>query len=86
LNTRTFKISEKEYLIRVGSIVRKTEEKEYKDVKFRIEYGEFSGYLKELVRYLKKAKEYVSNENQREMIKYYIEHYESGDVELHRKS
>jgi dipeptidyl-peptidase-3 len=36
--------------------------------------------------YLQRAVEYAANDNQVEMIKNYIRHYETGDIEVHKDS
>ena len=76
LNTRTFKKSENEFLLTVGSI--DTEQSctmEFQGKTFEVQFGEFANYLKEMNSYLQKALPYVANETQRTMLEKYIESY-----------
>ena len=88
LNTRAFKISDKHFLITVGSIDNKLSKKnlKYNGTLFDIKYGEFSGYLKEVNTYLKKAMNYTANDNQRRMLQLYQQHFMWGDIEDHKNS
>ena len=45
---------------------------QFRDKTFNIEFGEFSEYLKEMNYYLEKAKNYVANDTQRDMLQLYI--------------
>jgi hypothetical protein len=40
----------------------------------------------ELNYYLEKAKNYVANDNQKEMIEHYIEHFRTGSIDAHKDS
>lgn len=53
---------------------------------FEIRFGEFASYLKDMNYYLERALPYAANDNQREMIKFYIEHYKTGSIEVHKDS
>lgn len=49
-------------------------------------YGEFAPYLEECNNYLKEALKYCANENQEQMVKKYIESFETGSIETHKDS
>jgi len=57
-------------MITIGSIDNKHSKKniEFEGKKFDIKYGEFSGYLKEVNSYLKKAMNFTNNDHQRRML------------------
>lgn len=86
LNTRAFKMSDKHYLITVGSIDNKHSKKniKYNGNLFDIKFGEFGGYLKEVNMYLKKAMNYTANDHQRRMLQLYQQHFMWGDIEDHK--
>ncbi len=86
LNTRAFKQSDGTILITVGSIQESTQEHQFENKKFIVQFGEFKEYLKEVNYYLQRALQYVANENQREMVTNYIKHYETGSIEVHKES
>lgn len=87
LNTRTFKENGK-FIITVGSVSRELTRRdiEFKGAKFDIEYGEFAPYLEEANYYLGQALKYCANENQENMVKKYIESYETGSIDAHKES
>jgi len=87
LNTRAWKKADKEFIITVGSIqTDKSRRVTYKGKQFDIEYGEFSGFLTDMNRYLERAKQYAANKGQKEMIELYIEHYKTGNIDTHKDS
>jgi dipeptidyl-peptidase-3 len=63
LNTRAFKKANGSFEISVGSIDVKETEVTFKGVNFKVKYGEFAEYLKEVNYYLEKAKTYAANDN-----------------------
>lgn len=75
-------------MITVGSISTDGSEAgiAFQDATFSIQYGEFAPYLEEMNKYLKKALNYVANENQQRMIEKYIEHYQTGSIDTHKDS
>ena len=86
LNTRAFK-REGLYEITVGSIETKgSSVLSFRDKPFKIIYGEFATYLEEVVYYLGKTLNYCANDCQREMIQFYIDHFRTGSIELHKES
>ena len=86
LNTRAFMHANGDIIITVGSIEHSTRVVEHAGRKFEIKFGEFSEFLKEMNYYLERALNYAANDNQREMIKHYIEHYRTGSIEVHKDS
>jgi len=87
LNTRIGKINENEYAVLIASS-NKLENKshEYKGKKINIVYGDYSLILEKISSYFEKALAYAANENQKDMIKLYIEHFKNGDIEVHKDS
>jgi len=51
-----------------------------------LEYGEFSSYLEEVNFYLTECLKYAANEGQANMIKKYIESFETGSIDAHKDS
>lgn len=51
-----------------------------------VRHGEFAKYLKEMNYYLERALPYVSGETQKRMLEKYIEHYQTGSIEVHKDS
>lgn len=88
LNTRAFKKTDGTYVITVGSIeTSKTKlGVEHQGHKFDIVYGEFAPYVKECNNYMKEVLKYSANEVQENMVKKYIEHFETGDIDAHKDS
>lgn len=88
LNTRAFKDENGKFIISVGSI--NTDRSEYNQIYkgkvFDIEYGEFKEYLKEVNKYLAKALKFAANEHETQMIKKYIKHFNTGDINDHKDS
>ena len=86
LNTRSFKKEENGktiYEITVGSTEHEVTEHEFEGKTLRIVKGEFSEYLKGVVDNLEKALPFARSELQANMLKDYIAHFKSGDVDLH---
>ena len=73
LNTRAFKRGDKDFIITVASISQGgSRSVEFKGNKIDIHYGEFSDFLKDVNKYLERAKQYAANNTQKEMIELYI--------------
>ena len=92
LNTRVVKHSDDEIHILVASgeradtvdfCVVSNDEQTYK-VKFV--YGDFKPFLTSVYRNLELALSFSANDFQTEFLKDYIEHFKTGDMELHKKS
>jgi dipeptidyl-peptidase-3 len=88
LNTRAFKSADGTYIITVGSVdTSKTKRGvEFQGNKFDVVYGEFQAYVKECSDYMKEVLKYAAGETQENMVKKYIEHFESGDIDAHKDS
>lgn len=86
LNTRAFKKEDGSIEITVGSIDERVSEATFRDVKFRVKYGEFAPYLAEVNYYLERAKSYAANDTQRDMMELYIKHFQSGSIDDHKDS
>lgn len=52
----------------------------------KLQYGDFAPFLREVYKNLEKAAQYAANDNQKNMLKDYVEHFISGDMEKHRDS
>lgn len=73
------------YVIHLASI--KSDNASYDpDTKCLVVNGKYSKQLTEVCKYLEQALPYVANENQRQMIEYYIKHFTSGRLEDHKTS
>ncbi|CAK87860.1 unnamed protein product (macronuclear) [Paramecium tetraurelia] len=86
LNTRVVKVEEEIHVL-VASVNKG--EKELGEVhnhKVKLVYGDFSPFLNSVVTHLTQALQYAANDNQKNMIQAYIEHFQTGDVELHKSS
>jgi dipeptidyl-peptidase-3 len=88
LNTRVVKVDNEgnHYKILVCSYVSKAEIHEFKDKKFTLIYGDFSSFMFKLNHYLEKCIQAAANETQQKMLKSYIEHFASGDINKHKDS
>lgn len=89
LNTRVFKqVTEDktEFLISTASIEKSEETHQFEGNTIKIQKGEFSTYLSSVNKYLQKAKNYARSEIQTGMIDDYINHFLTGDVDLHIES
>jgi len=86
LNTRVIKYSDQHYQILVCSCKSGGKVYEYKGVKFGVLYGDFNEFMVKVVHNLKECAKYVANDTQKEMFKHYIDHFETGNVESHKKS
>ena len=84
-NTRIFKHSGLLEL-RVASVQQSSRPVRHKDRQFTLSSGDFSSVLSEVVHAFKMAYSYCANDMQRTMIRKYIEHFESGDIDLHKDS
>ncbi|KZT68119.1 dipeptidyl-peptidase III [Daedalea quercina L-15889] len=56
-----------------------------KGVQLTVEYGDFAGPLQKAVAALKEAKKYAANGHQAAMLDGYIESFETGSIEAHKK-
>jgi dipeptidyl-peptidase-3 len=87
LNTRVGKLGDSEYIVLVASVnfqERKTHH--YKESKIHVEYGDFSPLLRRVAWNLDKATSYSANKTQQKMMKKYVEHFNTGDIDTHKDS
>lgn len=79
------------YTIRYASVDKDakpplTMEKEmYKNAYFQVVRGDYSPILKLVNEHLSKAQENASNENEKNMIKHYINSFKEGSLEEHKE-
>jgi len=86
LNTRVIKNDDKNYTVLVASVDSSEKKFTYQEVNFLIRYGDFSAFLKKVIENLEQCLKYCANANQENMLKAYIEHFKTGDVEPHKES
>lgn len=91
LNTRLFKISETEFDLRIASSEVSGEKTPYlktypyrsqdgsREITVHVTAGDFSEIMGKLVQELEQSHKYVANENQRNMLRDYIEHFRFGE-------
>lgn len=58
----------------------------YQSNRIDIVYGDFSSFLKRVLKNLQLCLPYAANCNQRQMLQKYIQHFQTGDIELHKDS
>lgn len=90
---RTFKTEEnghKTYEIKLASVEKGEKEgitmskEEYKGDSFIVTRGDFSALLDHINKNLVEAKKYAANENQQQMIDYYVKSFAEGDLDAHK--
>lgn len=87
LNTHVYKRpTDQTIVIKVCSVNQKTSVHNFKKRRFEIEYGFMGSFLRRVVENLLKAHESASNITQKKMLEAYIEHFRTGDIELHKES
>jgi dipeptidyl-peptidase-3 len=89
-NTRASKVMNKLYIIHIAS-AEKPENCNYdmetfKDNKFMIEYEDHKIEMKDITDYLDSAMNLTDNPIQKQMIKSYIDHFTTGDLDKHKES
>jgi dipeptidyl-peptidase-3 len=87
-NSRLFKAEENGktvYTVRLGAIQdSKILEEEFEGVKIVVQAGDYSPLLANVNKELEKAVEFAANDNQKQMIQKYIEHFKSGSLDAHK--
>ena len=89
LNTRSFKKFEngaRVYEITVGSEVGYETMHTFEGLRIRLRYGEFSEYLERMNASLERAIPHARSELQADMLRDYVAHFRTGDVDLHIES
>ena len=83
LNTRLFMLNPSKIVVLIGSI---EEKQEILGDQIILLYGEFSSFLKKMNGYLEDAKKYASKDQDKEIINDYINFFNTGEIEEHKKS
>ena len=89
INTRSFKqVSENKtkYVISVASIEQRSEQFELEGKTVEIQYGDYSEYLSKVNQNLALAAKAARSQLQKDMITDYINHFKTGDIEIHIES
>lgn len=87
LNTRIGKLKENEYAVLIASANKQNNSKhEYKGNLIHLIFGDYSPILERIANHFAKAAEFAANENQKQMIKLYVEHFNNGDINVHKDS
>lgn len=80
-NTRLFHVAENQLEIRLACVEKgERQVVEHKGYTVKIIAGDHSQYMARVVENLKKALEYAADENQKEMIAFYVDHFTTGDI------
>ncbi|KAF9236417.1 peptidase family M49-domain-containing protein [Melanogaster broomeanus] len=90
LNTRVRKNGAGDFTLLVASVQRQPStfheiSAKIDSAKLTVEYGDFSESLTKVVAALREAKKYTANENQTAMLEGYINSFETGSIEEHKK-
>ena len=88
LNTRVIKLvgEEADFEVRMASIETGVKVYEFEGKKILIKKGDFSPFLQDVADNMQKVLPFCENSIQNEMIKAYIEHFKTGDMNLHIES
>nr|QBH22561.1 peptidase family M49 containing protein [Philasterides dicentrarchi] len=86
LNTRIIKINDDHFQVLLASVNMNTQTHFHNKKRIDIVRGDFSPFLRRVTQNLQEALNYTANSYQEQMIKYYIEHFQSGDIEMHKNS
>lgn len=89
LNTRVVKNGPNDYTLLVASVDQSSDVKEVevdgKAIKLNVKYGDYSEDMKKTVNALKEALAYTANENQKAAIEGYIQSFQTGSIDAHKK-
>lgn len=95
INSRLVKLAENVFEIWVASATKcnqanlaKADKLAYTHGNFQISlrYGDFAPFMQQLNENLSRCLNYCANENQRQMILAYLDHFNGGDIEKHKVS
>ncbi|CAI4224265.1 unnamed protein product [Auanema sp. JU1783] len=90
-NSRLFKEKElvdgkKVFRVRLASVKKESlSEEDFEDVIIKLESGDYSPILSRVNESLTKAADSALNDHQKNMLSKYVEHFESGDINLHKE-
>lgn len=90
LNTRLIKLADNEYDLRIASSLASAEKTPYlktydftlanqEHIKVHVTAGDFTEIMQKVVESLEQSLHYAANDNQRNMIRDYIEHFKYGE-------
>jgi hypothetical protein len=90
LNTRLIKYADNEFELRIASSLASADKTPYlktydftlasqEVIKVKVKAGDFSEIMQKVVESLEQSLHYAANDNQRNMIKDYIEHFKYGE-------
>ncbi|KIM28659.1 hypothetical protein M408DRAFT_329404 [Serendipita vermifera MAFF 305830] len=91
LNTRVEKHGPDNFTLHVASVIEKEKhvtfgpEGDESKCKLRVKWGDFKEDLQRAVNALNEAVKYAANEHQEAALKNYIESFQTGDIEAHKK-
>lgn len=86
MNTRLVKFAENYYGVLVASVNRSRKTHYYLGEKIDLIYGDFSSILRRVSYHLEQALPFAANKNQERMLTHYVNHFNNGDIELHKDS
>lgn len=86
LNTRIIKLADKHFQVHVASANLSQKSYYYQSNRIDVVYGDFSSFLKRVLKNLQLCLPYAANCNQKQMLQKYIQHFQTGDIELHKDS
>ncbi len=83
LNTRLLSLTHNKFVVLISS-VDEIQKKLTNDI--ILYYGEFSSFLRKINENLENAKNFCSNENEENILRNYIDFFNTGDMEKHKES
>lgn len=88
LNTRLFKDNAGKYEVKIAcsNTNKASQTHQYNGKTIIVKYGDFSKEMTLAASYIEKAVQYSGNENQRSMLKAYVDSFRTGSIEAHKES
>ncbi|KAL4476266.1 hypothetical protein ABPG74_009999 [Tetrahymena malaccensis] len=86
LNTRLVKFGDKHYGVLVASVNRSKTTHYYLGEKIDLIYGDYSPILRRVSHHLEQAIPFAANKNQEKMLVHYVNHFNNGNIEVHKDS